>query len=573
MKIDIVNVPMQEEYEKFKQVCPNAREIIYKDGNKSLVVEKDGVELFRLDFMPKGGHLSERDILVVKNWGLIPNNVEQIVEAYNRLMPDKIDLSKKEEQEKSYYKVNLGLPYFKKLISEIKELNPDVQIDGQWIVRDHGPEKITIVSSIPLEQLNMSTFHFDNPLGKYIFSESKEEYLQNLTWDYFLNFNVSQATANSYADELRSLNPNVSISIEYDEENKNCKINSSIPLDKLNYPRGGGFGLDKDGYVAYLDDKVVDYKIGDDIYSNKRYIENYQHYFGTVSYKKMLEKMLELEKKNAKEQTNLKSMEYRTELNQYYREQLEKRRDDILLQYPAFVNVPREIKEEFKLTVEMIRLLEIGIKSAISGPKMTEEGLVIDLSTKKSYARCNEELLNIQNQNGIDIKKHLQPTEEKTQQQSQSIQFESGLQTLKINPQQELAKMAREKRKFTILQRERAMSEAQKGKNRSAIAAGLCILGGVAVTYFNVNFNGQNIQQVLQHELNAIYSWEALGQYIQDLGPLTTLLSACAGGFISKYLKHSKKFKQAQNEFIDFNNSLETVIAEELGGNKNAKSR
>ena len=132
-----------------------------------------------------------------------------------------------------------------------------------------------------------------------------------------------------------------------------------------------------------------------------------------------------------------------------------------------------------------------------------------------------------------------------------------------------LERMAREKRKFTILQRERAMSEAQKGKNRSAIMAGLCILGAAVAVYFN----GQDAQQVLEHELNVIYSWKALGQYVQDLGPLTTLLAASTCGFIAKYFKYSRKFKQAQNEFIDFNNSLESVNTEELGGNENAKSR
>ncbi len=134
---------------------------------------------------------------------------------------------------------------------------------------------------------------------------------------------------------------------------------------------------------------------------------------------------------------------------------------------------------------------------------------------------------------------------------------------------EELEKMAREKRKFTILQRERTMNEAQKGKNRSAVMAGLCILGAAVAVYFN----GQDVHQVLQHELNAIYAWEALGQYMKDLGPLTTLLAAGTGGFIAKYFKHSKKFKQAQNEFIDFNNSLENVNTEELGGNEHAKSR
>ncbi len=138
---------------------------------------------------------------------------------------------------------------------------------------------------------------------------------------------------------------------------------------------------------------------------------------------------------------------------------------------------------------------------------------------------------------------------------------------IKSNSQDELVRIEREKRKFTILQRERAMSDAQRGKNRSAIMAGLCILGAAIAIYFN----GQDVNQVLQNELNAIYSWEALGQYIQNLGPLTTLLSAGAGGFIAKYFKDSKKFKKAQNEFVDFNKSLEN--AQTLGGNEDVKSR
>ena len=138
---------------------------------------------------------------------------------------------------------------------------------------------------------------------------------------------------------------------------------------------------------------------------------------------------------------------------------------------------------------------------------------------------------------------------------------------VKSNPQDELVRMANEKRKFTILQRERAMSDTQKSKNRAAIMAGVCILGAAVSVYFN----GQDIDKILQHELNAIYSWEALGQYFQDLGPLTSLLSAGAGGFIAKYLKKSKKLKQVQNEFVDFNNSLENEQI--LGGNENVKSR
>ena len=65
-----------------------------------------------------------------------------------------------------------------------------------------------------------------------------------------------------------------------------------------------------------------------------------------------------------------------------------------------------------------------------------------------------------------------------------------------------------------------------------------------------------------------------MGQYIQDLGPLTTVLAAGAGGFIGKYFKYSKKFKKAQNEFIDMNNAMMIQNNQtNLEGEDNAKSR
>lgn len=169
---------------------------------------------------------------------------------------------------------------------------------------------------------------------------------------------------------------------------------------------------------------------------------------------------------------------------------------------------------------------------------------------------------------------HFEPSKNETLSEERSkvlleqVKAEQKVESMHVKDD-ELERMAREKRKFTILQRERAISEAQKGKNRAAIMAGICILGAAVAVYFN----GQDINQVLQHELNAIYSWESLGQYIQALGPLTTLLAAGAGGFIAKYMKHSRQFKKAQHEFEDFNASLENTNVEELGGNENAKSK
>lgn len=135
--------------------------------------------------------------------------------------------------------------------------------------------------------------------------------------------------------------------------------------------------------------------------------------------------------------------------------------------------------------------------------------------------------------------------------------------------QREQLKMQKEQRKFTILQRERTMSEESRKKTLSSIMAATCILGaGVAI-----HFSGANPNDVIQHELGAIYSWESLGQYIQDLGPLVTLLSASAGGFIAKAFKHNKKFRDAQHEFEDMNASLQNNNNYAMEGEENAKTR
>ena len=76
---------------------------------------------------------------------------------------------------------------------------------------------------------------------------------------------------------------------------------------------------------------------------------------------------------------------------------------------------------------------------------------------------------------------------------------------------------------------------------------------------------------VIEHELQAIYSWEAFGQYLQDLGPVTTMLTAYAGAFIANSFKNSMKYRKLQNEFNDFNASLEN--SQTLGGNENGRTR
>ena len=385
------------------------------------------------------------------------------------------------EVKNSTYKVTgAGIDYTKGFVSEVKRLNPNVNISAKWIVRNYTQEQLTIISSTPLEQLTLPGGYYGNALGRIIFAEPVAEFKEN-TNENFLNFNISEFHMVGFVNDLREVNPNVEIGYGYDKEKGIGKINSSIPLEKLNFPNGyhGGIGIDKDGYVGFLKDRVIDYKINyelDGMDLSKHFIEVTQRYFGNVSYEQQKDK------------------------------------EDIRVDEFDQINIEKNISNSQVVTAEV-------------------------------------------------------PTFEPPKETKQEVNTQENTQMTNETPQQELARMEREKRKFTILQRERAMSEEKKAKNKAGIMAGLCILGAGVAAYFNQ----QDVHQVIQNELNSIYSWKALGQYIQDLGPLTTMLAAGAGAFIAKYFKHSKKYKQAQNEFVDFNASLENT--QTLGGNENAKTR
>ena len=473
---------------------------------------------------------------------------------------------------------------FNQLINEIRKLNPGVEI------RVGDPEfdslaDSRIFSSKPMQQLRLPQGFYANDKngitnkhntesGLYT-SLSVESLSDMVIGQTYPSVDVSKSLETTDVREIaiaiQKLNPGVEIRLANPslDPQADSKIFCSVPMSELALPVPF-YANEKNGITNKHNSASGMYAAIDveDLSKANPAILVSTGY--NLQEEKRKQYDIDLQRE---QQEHLKNLDYRNELNQYYKEQLHKRVMDILQQYPALpITMPREIREEHRLTLEMMNLLDIGIKSAISKPVMTEDGLVIDLSTKERFEKCNTALAEIQRQNGVSIDKH--PTPEKEQQNSQSNQFENGLQKFSELPKQEepieqMARMEKENRKFSILQRERAMNDAQKAKNRSAILAGICILGAAAAVYFN----GQDMSQVLQHELNAIYSWEALGQYIRDLGPMTTLLAAGAGGFIAKYFKNSKKLKQAQNEFVDFNASLENANVNDLGGNENAKSR
>ena len=125
-----------------------------------------------------------------------------------------------------------------------------------------------------------------------------------------------------------------------------------------------------------------------------------------------------------------------------------------------------------------------------------------------------------------------------------------------------------EQRSFTILHRERVVNKEERARNRSALFAGACTLA----TAVSVYFQGADPTQVIQHELQALTSWNAFGQYLNDLGPITTLLASAAGGFVAKWFHHSRRFREAQEELNEIHNIIEEHD-NELGGNNNARTR
>ena len=129
----------------------------------------------------------------------------------------------------------------------------------------------------------------------------------------------------------------------------------------------------------------------------------------------------------------------------------------------------------------------------------------------------------------------------------------------------ELNKRIKTGKKLTIASVKRDISLSERNKSRAAVMAGICILGAAAASYFN----NQDVNMVIDSELKVVYSWEALGKYIEDLGALTTLLSMGAVGFLTKYLVNSKKLKNAQHDL----ENLMNYLGLDFGGNENAKTR
>lgn len=102
-------------------------------------------------------------------------------------------------------------------------------------------------------------------------------------------------------------------------------------------------------------------------------------------------------------------------------------------------------------------------------------------------------------------------------------------------------------RRLKIKSINNTLSEEHKKKCMFAKASGVCFAGLVVATYFS----GIDINQAIQTEIQALNSFDALRDYLRTFTPAmwTTMLATAAN--YSKYLKHNRAYKKANQEFYD----------------------
>lgn len=102
-------------------------------------------------------------------------------------------------------------------------------------------------------------------------------------------------------------------------------------------------------------------------------------------------------------------------------------------------------------------------------------------------------------------------------------------------------------RRLKIKSINNTLSEEHKKKSMFAIASGVCFAGLIVATHFS----GVDMNQAIQTEIQAFNSFDALKEYLRTFTPAMwgTMLATAAS--YSNYIKHSKAYKSANQEFYD----------------------
>ncbi len=102
-------------------------------------------------------------------------------------------------------------------------------------------------------------------------------------------------------------------------------------------------------------------------------------------------------------------------------------------------------------------------------------------------------------------------------------------------------------RRLKIKEINRNLSEEHKKRSMFAIASGVCFAGLMVATHFS----GVDVNQAIQTEIQALSSFDALKEYLGTFTPAMWGTMIATAGSISKYIKHNKAYKKADNEFYD----------------------
>lgn len=133
-------------------------------------------------------------------------------------------------------------------------------------------------------------------------------------------------------------------------------------------------------------------------------------------------------------------------------------------------------------------------------------------------------------------------------------------------PESELFKLDEEqyaqqnRRKFMIIHRERAKTEYDKKISMASIMATACILEGVIAIYFDK----KDSNNVIEHELQMIYSIELLEKYFEDVKVLSNLFNMSAKKIIGRYLESNGDYEDVQRQFENMNLSFKSSSSLEV---------
>ena len=91
------------------------------------------------------------------------------------------------------------------------------------------------------------------------------------------------------------------------------------------------------------------------------------------------------------------------------------------------------------------------------------------------------------------------------------------------------------------------LTEEYKKKRGFAIASGICFAGLMVATHFS----GIDPNQAIQTEIQALGSFDALKEYLGYITPAMWGTMIATTGSLSEYIRHKKKYDNANQEFYD----------------------